>query len=148
MTTVGNIDYKKIENRQFVTVDTDKAADIISELTQKQVPFSGRYDDSRLTLHFSQKDWDIVQNALSGAARPHENDTSKAQQELDDLQQQLKRALERQKELEEQAAKVQQSQDKAEYTEPSVFSGQPQPEQLLPILQAKAIQHTEKLGKH
>ena len=40
MTTVGNIDYKKIENRQFVTVDTDKAADIISELTQKQVPFS------------------------------------------------------------------------------------------------------------
>ncbi|MFR6397768.1 hypothetical protein [Ruminococcus sp.] len=145
MTTVGNIDYKKIENRQFVTVDTDKAADIISELTQKQVPFSGRYDDSRLTLHFSQKDWDIVQNALSGAARPHENDTSKAQQELDDLQQQLKRALERQKELEEQAAKVQQSQDKAEYTEPSVFSGQPQPEQLLPILQAKAIQHTEKL---
>lgn len=90
MTTVGNIDYKKIENRQFVTVDTDKAADIISELTQKQVPFSGRYDDSRLTLHFSQKDWDIVQNALSGAARPHENDTSKAQQELDDLQQQLK----------------------------------------------------------
>ena len=145
MTTVGNIDYKKIENRQFVTVDTDKAADIISELTQKQVPFSGRYDDSRLTLHFSQKDWDIVQNALSGAARPHENDTSKAQQELDDLQQQLKRALERQKELEEQAAKVQQSQDKAEYTESSVFSGQPQPDQLLPILQAKAIQHTEKL---
>ena len=61
MTTVGNIDYKKIENRQFVTVDTDKAADIISELTQKQVPFSGRYDDSRLTLELHVRMKTILQ---------------------------------------------------------------------------------------
>ena len=31
MTTVGNIDYKKIENRQFVTVDTDRSEEHTSE---------------------------------------------------------------------------------------------------------------------
>ena len=149
MTTVGNIDFKKIENRQFVTVDTEKAQEIISKLTQEDVLFSGRYDDSRLTLNFSKNDWEKINQVLNDVAVPNQKTTA-AQQSLEELQKLVEELQQRQKQLEEQTQNTRQSQEdknlpqKSDLTA-SLESSEPKPEHLLPILHAKMVKHAGKL---
>lgn len=164
MTIVGNIDFKSIENRQYLTTETTHAQEIISKLTQENIPFSGRYDDTKLTLNFSQKDWEKVNQILQytsapepaktepetpeqGKAQDYDTLAKRSLEELQQQMQQLEQELRSQQKAAEEQEKAKQertqTQQSASYTDKAQETVTP--EKLLPILSTKVVQHTGKL---
>lgn len=161
MTNIGNIDYKQIKDRQFMTVDTDRAAEIISRLNEENIRYAGRFDDKRLQLNFSKDDWKKVNDIISSVPesvkeKEVENNTEKA---LGEIRQLLKEMQERQEKSdykteklnkgnEEPEEKPTQSEQQSEPTEVSVNDDTDNitySDKLLPILNAKVIKHSQRL---
>lgn len=69
MNYTGNTDYKDIPNKQYLTLDTDKQQDIISELNRQNIPFSARYDDEKITVTFSKSDFENVNAVINSVGK-------------------------------------------------------------------------------
>lgn len=67
MNYTGNTEYKQIQNKQYITVDTDKSAEIIAQLSNRDIQYSARYDDKKLTVTFNNNDFEAVNNIINRA---------------------------------------------------------------------------------
>lgn len=161
MTNIGNIDYKQIKDRQFMTVDTDRAAEIISRLNVENIRYAGRFDDKRLQLNFAKDDWKKVNDIISSVSesvkdKEVENTTEKA---LEEIRQLLKEMQERQEKSENKTEELNKGNEEPEET-PTQSEQQSEPtevsanndignitysDKLLPILNAKVIKHSQRL---
>lgn len=104
MITSGNTDYKKIEDKQYLSIDTDNAQKIVSELNKNNIKYSARYDETKLSVTFSKSDFDKVNEIiyLSKSDDKEKAVQSVADKALEDIKQQLEEIRERQKIAEEQ----------------------------------------------
>lgn len=104
MNYTGNIDYKQIKDKQFLTVDTDKSSEIFKELNKQNIPYSARYDEKKLTVTFEKADFDKVNEIISSTQpAPDEPVQSAADKALEEIQRQLREMQEHQKRMEELA---------------------------------------------
>ncbi len=81
MVNTGNTEYKKIPDKQHMTVETEDARRIISDLNASGVLYSARYDDNRITVTFTQDDFDKVSGIIDAAGK------EKAKQQAEQLKQ-------------------------------------------------------------
>lgn len=90
MTNTGNIDYKKIQDKQYLTVDTNEAQKIVSELNNQNIFYSARYDEAKISLTFSKADFDKVNDIINSTQpAPDEPVQSAADKALEEIQRQL-----------------------------------------------------------
>ena len=115
MTNTGNIDYKKIQDKQYLTVDTNEAQKIVSELNNQNILYSARYDEAKISLTFSKADFDKVNEIISSTQpAPEEPEQSAADKTLEEIQRQLREMQENQRRLEQLAEEQKQQQITAE----------------------------------
>lgn len=173
MTNTGNIDYKKIQDKQYLTVDTDKGSQIVSELSKQNIPYSARYDEAKISLTFSKADFDKVNEIISSTQpAPNEPVQSAADKALEEIQRQLREMQEHQKRMEELAEEEKRQHsnpeqqtngnqndkdEKVRAGQENVFAEQPKNQEmlsfnktkeslkLLPILNGKVIRHSQRL---
>lgn len=99
MTTTGNTDYKKIQDRQYLNIETENAQKIVSELNKQNILYSARYDEAKISLTFSKSDFDKV-NEIIGSLQPtvpEESVQNAADKALEEIKRQLRELQERQK---------------------------------------------------
>ena len=67
---IGGVEISKIQNREFIRIETDKAQAIVVALDKSNIPFSVRFSDAEMVLTFdgSYKDQvnEIIAKAQSG----------------------------------------------------------------------------------
>lgn len=115
MNYTGNTDYKNIQDKQFLTVDTNRQQQIISELNKQNIPFSARYDEEKMTVTFSKNEFEKVNEIINSANAPQQKTEEKENVQADkaaELREQLIKLQQEQerlrKELDEQNARQQQ----------------------------------------
>lgn len=161
MNYTGNVDYKAIKDKQFLTADTKNITEIVKKLNEQNIEFSARYDDTKMTITFHKSDFDKVNDVLNVAGQTENqqqsvntvNDQSAAYNAQ--LEQLRKMILEMQQ---EQQSKEQKSEESRESTatakEPPTAEEKPQisinevkPEHsaLLPIISTKVIKHEQRI---
>lgn len=90
--------------KQYLTVDTNEAQKIVSELNNQNILYSARYDEAKISLTFSKADFDKVNGIISSTQpAPDEPVQSAADKALEEIQRQLREMQENQKWLEQLA---------------------------------------------
>ncbi len=65
MNSFGNIDVKNIENKAYITIETDKANELIERLNKENLLFFARYDDKKAMLQFDRTEYDKVNSVTA-----------------------------------------------------------------------------------
>ena len=110
MPITGNTNYNNIQDKQYINIDADKdrQQQIIGELNKQNIPFSARYDDEKMTVTFSQSDFEKVNSIINSAdtAQEIQENTNAENHTVEELQQRILKMQEEQelmkKQLEEQ----------------------------------------------
>lgn len=68
MNYTGNVDYKSIKDKQFMTADSENVSEIVKKLNEQNIQFSVRYDDVKMTVTFNKSDFSKVNEILKSAA--------------------------------------------------------------------------------
>lgn len=81
MNSFGNVDVKSIENKAYITIETDKANELIERLNKENLLFFARYDDKKAMLQFDRTDYDKV-NSITAELNPPKQEST---QQLDEV---------------------------------------------------------------
>lgn len=161
MNYTGNVDYKAIKDKQFLTADSENVSEIVKKLNEQNIEFSARYDDTKMTVTFHKDDFDKVNEVLTAVGRAESpqqpennvnNQSAAYEAQLEDLK---KMFLEMQQ---EQQSKDQKSEESRQATEtakelpilekkPQISINEVKPEHsaLLPIIGTKIVKHEQRI---
>lgn len=160
MNYTGNIDYKQIKDRQYLTVDTDKSSEIFNELNKQNILYSARYDETKLTVTFSKSEFDKVNEVINDMVAAEQENKNTAQnaadKALEEIQRQLQEMQERQRRMEELAEK--EKEQKSAQVQQDQSDGQAEPKaeseksiipresaKLLPIISSNVLKQEQKI---
>lgn len=161
MNYTGNVDYKAIKDKQFLTADSEKVSEIVKKLNEQNIEFSARYDDTKMTVTFHKDDFDKVNEILTAAGRvesPQQpennvnNQSAAYEAQLEELKKMILEMQQEQKSKEQKSEESRQDTDTAK--EPPIIEKKPQisinevkPEHsaLLPIIGTKIVKHEQRI---
>ena len=120
MNYTGNTEYKNIQDKQFLTVDSDKISDIIAELNKQDIPYSARYDEKKITVTFTKGDFEKVNSVINSFKEvPNSIEKDPVNIALEELKKQVQEIAEDQRRL-QQLAEDQKKEQAKEQSQESV----------------------------
>lgn len=161
MNYTGNVDYKTIKDKQFLTADSKNITDIVKKLNEQNIEFSARYDDTKMTITFHKSDFNKVNDVLNAVGQAENrqqsvdtiNDQAAAYNaQLDELRKMILEMQQEQQSKEQQSEESRESADRAkeppkveEKPQISINEVKPEHSALLPIISTKVIKHEQRI---
>ena len=79
MNSYGNIDVNSIENKAYMTVDTNNTNELLERLNKEDILFYARYDDKKVQLLFERSSLDRINSVVNEMIPQSEKSPEKAQ---------------------------------------------------------------------
>ncbi len=117
MNYTGNTDYKKIQDKQYLTVDSDKISEIIAELNKQSILYSARYNGTKLTVTFTKEDFEKVNAVINSFKEASETKENPVDIAIEELKKQVLEMSEAQKRFEQLAEEQKKEQAKEQTQE-------------------------------